>query len=548
MKPLPQARQIEVERFSQLFIALDETNKTGEKTALLRDYFSSVPPADAAWGVYFMTGRKIRQLVPRASLAEWTMELSGVSPWMFQECHDSVGDLAETLALLLPPTDDTIDIGLAELVEQRLLPLREMSPEDQKSTLVDLWMKLNEKGRFVINKMITGSLRLGVSQQLVIKALAETSGLDEAAVAHRLMGEWKPNSEFFSALIHEDTGDTEASKPYPFFLSYPLEDPSESLGDFSQWYAEWKWDGIRAQLIRRDKQVFLWSRGEELITERFPEITEAAACLPEGTVLDGEILAWKDSEVLPFQNLQTRITRKTVSKKLLADAPVIFMCFDILESGGQDLRGEPMSERRRRLTELLTPGALDAQPSCRAQLNPVLRVSPLTGGNSWEELAKLRENSRALKVEGLMLKRSNSKYGVGRRKGDWWKWKIEPYSIDAVLISAQKGHGKRASLYTDYTFGVWRGDQLVSIAKAYSGLTDAEIQQVDAFIRKNTLEKFGPVRTVKPELVFEIAFEGIQASPRHKSGIAVRFPRILRWRTDKTISDADTLETMKALL
>lgn len=537
-------------RFSQLFIALDETNKTGEKTALLRDYFLNAPPADAAWGVYFLTGRKMRQLIPRARLAEWTMELSGISPWMFQECYDSVGDLGETLALLLPPvpSDQTIDIPLAELVEKRLIPLREMAPEDQRAGIIDLWMKLSEKGRFVLNKMINGSLRLGVSQQLVINALAKSTGLDEATVAHRLMGEWKPTEEFFRALTHEDTGDADSSKPYPFFLSYPLENPSETLGDFSEWYAEWKWDGIRAQLVKRDDQVFLWSRGEELVTERFPEITTAAECLPDGTVLDGEILAWKDAEVMPFNDLQTRITRKTVSKKLLADAPVIFMCFDLLEFGGEDKRAEPMSERRRLLTNLLTPGALDDAPSCRATLNPVLRVSPLTGGNSWDELAEMRENSRALKVEGLMLKRANSKYGVGRRKGDWWKWKIDPYSVDAVLISAQKGSGKRASLYTDYTFGVWRDGKLVSVAKAYSGLTDAEIQQVDAFVRKNTLEKFGPVRTVKPELVFEIAFEGIQASTRHKSGVAVRFPRILRWRTDKTIEDADNIEALTSLL
>lgn len=535
-------------RFSQLFLELDETNKTSEKTALIRDYFLEAPPADAAWAVFFLTGRKIRQLVPRARMAEWTMELASVSPWMFQECYDSVGDLAETMALLLPKPTTQLDMGLAELVETKLLLLKEMTPEKQREELVALWMQLNEKGRFVLNKMLTGALRLGVSQQLVINALAKTSGLDEAAVAHRLMGEWKPTPEFFSALVHEDTGDTESSRPYPFFLSHPLEDPSTTLGDCSEWYAEWKWDGIRAQVVRRDDQVFIWSRGEELVTERFPEIATAAARLPDGTVLDGEILAWKDSEVMSFHDLQTRITRKTVSKKLLTDAPVIIMCFDILEFNGEDQRGKSLSERRQLLTSLLTPGALDELPSCRAQLHPVLRVSPLADGTTWDDLAKLRENSRALKVEGLMLKRRLSKYGVGRKKGDWWKWKIDPYSVDAVLISAQKGQGKRASLYTDYTFGVWRGEQLVSVAKAYSGLTDAEIQEVDAFIRKNTLEKFGPVRTVKPELVFEIAFEGIQASSRHKSGVAVRFPRISRWRTDKTIKDADSIERLTALI
>ncbi len=537
-----------MKRFSELFFALDETTKTNEKKFLIDDYFKSVPPKDAAWAVYFLTGRKIRQIVPRARMAEWTMELAGITGWMFQECYDTVGDLAEVFSLLLPPSTGTIQEGLADWVENRLLPLRTMTPEDQKQNLIEAWMNSSEKERFVINKMITGGLRLGVSQQIVVKALAETSGLEEAAVAHRLMGEWEPTESFFSALIHEDTGDTVASKPYPFYLSYPLEASPESLGEPTEWFAEWKWDGIRAQIIRRDNQTFIWSRGEELITERFPEITEAADQLPNGTVLDGEILAWKDAEVLPFQELQKRITRKTVSKKLLAEAPVIFMGFDLLEIGGEDQRANPLTERRRLLLQLLTPGALDEAPSCRAQLNPVLKVSQLAGGTSWHDLAQLRTNSRLLKVEGLMLKRADSKYGVGRRKGDWWKWKIDPYSVDAVLIAAQKGHGKRASLYTDYTFGLWRDNKLVSIAKAYSGLTDAEIKEVDAFIRKNTLEKFGPVRTVKPELVFEIAFEGIQASPRHKSGVAVRFPRIIRWRTDKDITDADTVDRLTSLL
>lgn len=537
-----------MKRFAQLFFALDETTKTNEKKTQIHEYFQSVPPADAAWAVYFLTGRKIRQLVPRARMVEWTMELAGITGWMFQECYDTVGDLAEVFSLLLPPSKASIQEGLAEWVEHRLLPLRKMNPDEQKKHLIEAWMSSSEQERFVINKMITGELRLGVSQQIVIKALAETSGLEEAAVAHRLMGEWQPTDSFFSALIHEDTGDTVASKPYPFFLSYPLESSPETLGETDEWFAEWKWDGIRAQIIRRDDQTFIWSRGEELITERFPEIKEAADSLPNGTVLDGEILAWKDAEVLPFQELQKRITRKIVTKKLLAEAPAIFMGFDLLEINGQDQRTEPLSERRRQLLQLLTPGALDEFPSCRAQLNTVLKVSQLAGGNSWNDLAQLRTNSRLLKVEGLMLKRADSKYGVGRRKGDWWKWKIDPYSVDAVLIAAQKGHGKRASLYTDYTFGVWRDNQLVSIAKAYSGLTDAEIKEVDAFIRKNTLEKFGPVRTVKPELVFEIAFEGIQASPRHKSGVAVRFPRILRWRTDKQIADADTIERLTSLL
>jgi DNA ligase 1 len=349
-------------------------------------------------------------------------------------------------------------------------------------------------------------------------------------------------------LFATDTQDADVSRPYPFYLAYPLEQEPAALGDVSDWLAEWKWDGIRSQLIRRDGKTFIWSRGEELISERFPELLEASEQLPDGTVIDGEILAWAEGEVLPFNLLQKRITRKSLSKKLLQEIPVALMAYDILEHEGVDIRNQPMNERRKTLVQLLSPGALDAAPSCRGQLNPIFRVSPNLIVSSWEELAESRTTSRDLKVEGIMLKRADSAYGVGRRKGDWWKWKVNPFSIDAVLIYAQRGHGKRASLYTDYTFGVWHEGKLVPVAKAYSGLDDSEIRQVDAFIRQNTLEKFGPVRTVKPELVFEIAFEGIQLSSRHKSGVAVRFPRIARWRTDKPMEEADSLETLSALI
>lgn len=537
-----------MKEFAQLFFALDETNKTSEKTKILREYFLHAPPADAAWAVYFMTGRKMRQLVPRARMAEWTLELSNIPPWMFSECYDAVGDFAETIALLLPPLDTRSEGSLADWVEKRLIPLRSMDEATQKENLIEAWKSLSDTERFVMNKMITGGLRLGVSQQIVIKAIAEASGLDEASIAHRLMGKWSPDEQFFKNLMHEDTGDTQNSKPYPFYLAYPLEQEPAALGDVSEWQVEWKWDGIRSQIVKRGGEMFIWSRGEELLTERFPEITKAAEMLPDGTVLDGEILAWRDAEVLPFHDLQKRITRKSVTPKLLQEAPVALMAYDLLELKGEDIREQSMFDRRHQLEQLLTPGALDEFPSCRAQLHPLLRVSQLVQANSWEELTSLREQSRLMKVEGFMLKRGASKYGVGRRKGDWWKWKVEPYSVDAVLMYAQRGSGKRASLYTDYTFGVWRGADLVPFAKAYSGLTDAEIKEVDAFIRKNTLEKFGPVRTVKPALVFEIAFEGIQSSPRHKSGVAVRFPRILRWRTDKPIDEADRLETLKKLL
>jgi DNA ligase-1 len=478
-------------------------------------------------------------------------------------------------------------------VEERLLPLREMNEAQQRAMMLQAWSELDSRERFVWHKLITGAFRVGVSQQLVTRALSMVSGVDAAVVAHRLMGAWEPSAAFYARLLSPDTHDADVSQPYPFCLAHPVDDPSAALGDAREWLAEWKWDGIRAQLIHRAGQVFLWSRGEELVTERYPELAELGALLPDGTVIDGEILPWKDGAVLPFALLQRRIGRKTLSKKLLSEIPVVLLTYDLLELDGQDVRNQPLEWRRARLEELAAqinddrrpttdegrrtedegrptdhgqpttdnrprtidhrqpttdnrPWTTDHEP--RTTDNKPFRLSPIAEGDTWESLAQARERSREINAEGLMLKRRSSPYRVGRQRGEWWKWKIAPYTIDAVLIYAQRGSGKRASLYTDYTFAVWDNGQLVPFAKAYSGLTDAEIRQVDAFIRRNTVEKFGPVRTVKPELVFELAFEGIQRSNRHKSGIAVRFPRILRRRTDKTIEEADSLETIKGML
>jgi DNA ligase-associated putative exonuclease len=299
-----------------------------------------------------------------------------------------------------------------------------------------------------------------------------------------------------------------------------------------------RWDGIRAQLIRRAGRSFLWSRGEELLNGRFPEVEEAGALLPEGTVLDGELLPWVDDAPLAFAQMQRRIGRKTLGRKILTEVPVVLVAFDLLEEGGEDLRDRPLVERRARLGALLAHTGLAGR----------LVLSPAVAWRDWPDIVAARARARETGAEGLMLKRSASVYGVGRRRGDWWKWKVDPLSVDAVLIYAQPGSGRRAGLFTDYTFGIWDGDRLVPFAKAYSGLTDDESRRVDAFVRRNTLEKFGPVRTVRPELVFELAFEGIQRSTRHKSGVAVRFPRMARWRTDKRPEDADTLETVRALI
>ena len=523
--------------FAELFAALDETNRTGEKVAALSRYFAAAPSADAAWAIYFLSGRKPRQAVPSKRLRLWAREMAGVSEWLFDECYHSVGDVAETIALLLPAAEQATDRPLNEWVETRLVPLRALPEEQQKVAILAAWAELNARQRFVWNKLITGEFRLGVSQILVTRAIAQVSELKSDVVAHRLMGTWEPSAEFYNNLIAVDAGDSALSRPYPFYLAHPLEGSPAALGAPDDWQAEWKWDGIRSQIVRRGGQSFVWSRGEELVTDRYPELKALAEKLPDGTVLDGEILPWKDGAVLPFADLQKRIGRKIVGKKLLTDVPVILMAYDLVEFGGHDLREQALSERRTKLEALVADVA-----------DPTLVLSEQITVTDWDKLAVIRLASRERRVEGMMLKRRSSPYRVGRVRGDWWKWKVEPFTVDAVLIYAQQGHGKRSGLFTDYTFGVWDGERLVSFAKAYSGLTDVEIRQIDEFVRKNTVEKFGPVRTVKPELVFELGFEGIQLSSRHKSGIAVRFPRMLRWRTDKKANEADTLEQVKALL
>ena len=526
-------------RFAQLYAELDESNKTNDKVMALVRYFSDAPARDSVWGLHFLVGRRIKRLIKSSLLREWAADLAQVPDWLFDECYQSVGDLAETISLLVPGTGDGQDLPLHEVVEKHLLSLRNLDTEQQQASIKQLWTKFDERGLFVLLKLLTGGFRVGVSQKLVTRSLSQVTGIDPAVIAHRLMGNWEPTEQYFQQLTSTDASDTHASQPFPFFLAHPLDGPpDEKLGAVTEWQAEWKWDGIRAQLIRRNNECFLWSRGEELITPRFPEITAASESLDDGTALDGELLAWKEDTPLPFGEMQRRIGRKTVGKKLLSEVPVLFMAFDLFEFAGQDIRSKSLDERRRTLEQIFETRESHAH----------LRISPPIVASTWEELALHRDACRDHHAEGLMLKRLDSAYGVGRTRGDWWKWKIEPYTVDGVLIYAQRGHGRRASLYTDYTFAVWDQDQLVPFAKAYTGLTDAEIRRVDQFVRKNTLEKFGPVRSVTPQLVFELAFENIQHSKRHKSGIAVRFPRIVRWREDKTPQDADHLATIKAMI
>jgi len=519
--------------FASLFTALDETTKTNAKVDALVAYFKAAPPEDAIWTVSFLIGRKPRQIVPTRKLMQWAAEVAAIPDWLFEASYDVVGDLAETITLVLPGSAGASQRPLHIWVEQYLLPLRKKDEPSRREAVLEAWQQMSRPQRFVWNKLITGGFRVGVSQKLVTRALAHYSGIAESAIAHRLMGDWQPNKNYFDQILSTDTEDADISRPYPFYLAYPLDETFEKLGDARQWQAEWKWDGIRAQLIKRDNQIFIWSRGEELVTGKYPEIASAAQQLPDGTVIDGEILPWKEDQVLHFSELQRRIGRKTIGRKLLHEVPVVLMAYDLLEYEGRDIREMALTQRDARLAELLAQ-------------NPDGRIihSPKVAAQNWEALTAVKDQARERSVEGLMLKKKSSPYRVGRRRGDWWKWKVDPLTIDAVLIYAQRGHGRRSGL----TFAVWDNGSLVPFAKAYSGLTDAEIRRVDRFVRQNTIERFGPVRSVKPELVFEIAFEDIRRSTRHKSGVAVRFPRMARWRTDKTIQDADSLDTIKALI
>ena len=523
--------------FATLYTALDETTKTNAKVAALVDYFQAAPAEDAIWAVSFLIGRKPRQIVPTRKLKQWAAEVADVPDWLFDVSYDVVGDLAETITLILPRSTITSTRALHDWVERSLLPMRNKDEAIQREEILEAWQQMDNAQRFVWNKLITGGFRVGVSQKLVTRALARFSSIDEAVIAHRLMGNWEPNKAYFGQILSTNTEDADISRLYPFYLAYALDQDIQELGDVRNWQAEWKWDGIRAQVIKREGQIFIWSRGEELVTPKYPEIETAAAGLPDGTVIDGEILPWKDSRPLHFAELQRRIGRKSVGKKLLKDVPVILMAYDLLEHDGKDVRDESLSGRDEKLANL-----------AKRLADSRIIHSPKVSGETWADLTEFKNEARRHGVEGLMLKKKDSPYRVGRRRGDWWKWKVDPLTADAVLIYAQRGHGRRSGLYTDYTFAVWDRNHLVPFAKAYSGLTDEEIRRVDRFIRQNTVERFGPVRSVKPELVFEIAFEDIRRSTRHKSGVAVRFPRMSRWRNDKAIQDADSLETIKALI
>lgn len=525
-----------MEEFANLFTRLDQTTKTLVKVEALREYFGRVDDKDRLWAVAILSSRRPRRGVKSTLLREWAAGLAGVPLWLLEESYHIVGDLAETIALVLPPPTTRHDRSLTEWISI-VRDLKDMDDAEKKATVLHAWDGLDQRARFVFNKLITGSFRVGVSQKLMMRALAQYEDQPENVIAHRLMGNWTPDTTTYEELIRSENPSDDTSRPYPFYLAYALEQEPADLGPVTDWQIERKWDGIRGQLIVRGGEHFVWSRGEELVTDKYPEYEVLAGLLPDGTVIDGEILPFADGQPLSFNALQTRIGRKNVSKKILKEAPVVLMAYDLLEYKGEDVRQQPMARRREWLEEIVAEAA-----------TPVLILSEVLHPDSWAAAAAERERSREFLSEGLMLKRRDSPYRDGRKKGDWWKWKVEPLTIDAVMLYAQQGHGRRANMFTDYTFAVWDGDNLVPFTKAYSGLTDKEFNQITHWVRRNTKEKFGPVRSVKIEQVFEIAFEGIRKSNRHKSGVALRFPRMLRWRKDKKPEEANTLEDLNKML
>lgn len=526
-----------MKNFVKLYHRLDENLKTNEKISALVEYLESSNSEDSIWAISFFIGRKPKQTISPRKLKEWILELANIPDWLFDESYNSVGDMIETLTLLLPKSTSSTDKSFHYWIEQKLLSLKTKEERIQKVEMISAWNEMNYKQRIVWNKLITGRFHEGALTKMVVKALSIYSGIDEPIIFNRLMSNWKPSKDFFKAVISHDSKDAAIYKPYPFYLAFQLEDNVENLGDINEWRAEWKWDGIRVQIIKRKGRFFIWSRTEEMMNEKFPELENLGFLIPDGVVIDGEIISWQNGKPKPFSELQKRIRKKSVTKKNINYTPVVIVANDLLEFNGEDIRKETLLKRNRMLNSLVNKIS-----------NRRLLISPKIEANSWRELKEMREESRSRCVGGLILKKIDSQYYEGRKKGYWWKWKIDPLTASAVLIYARRGNGERVNLYSDYTFGIWDGNELVPFAKAYSGLMDEEIHEIDSYVKNNTIEKFGPVCMVKPELVFELAFDGIQKSSRHKSGVTVIFPRINRWRNDKTIKDADNLETIKALI
>lgn len=521
--------------FSELFHDLDEMTKTGDRLARMVEYFRAARPEDAGWAAWFLAGNRIKGAVRTGELRQWAAHRVSLPLWLLEESYERVGDLAETLALLVRGNQEAVPMSLSQVVEDGLLSLVSADPVEKQEILLGMWDRLRPMDLLPFHKLLTGGFRIGVSRGNLCKALAEVGGTDPAVIAQRISGEWDPRTRAFGQIVGEEGPDDAWCRPFPFCLASPLQEEPDTLGDPANWWAEWKWDGIRCQFLNEEKGAMLWTRGDESVGESFPELLGMAPHLPPGLAMDGEILAWGPEGLRSFSRLQKRLGRKQPGPSVLKKEPVRFMAYDLMRVDGEDLRTIAFGERRKKLEHLFE----------QLPAGFPLQLSPRVDACTWEELSRKREESRDRGVEGLMLKRADSIYSSGRVKGDWYKWKVDPFVADMVVVGAQLGHGKRANLYSDYTLAVLDDTgELVTVAKAYSGLSDQELKEVDRYIRKNVTGKFGPVRSVRPGLVFEVAFEGARASGRHKSGVALRFPRIQRWRKDKEPKEVDSLENL----
>ena len=554
-----------MKRFSRLVIELAETRRTSAKVALLENYLREAPAADVAHVLGFLVGRRRPRRLPTRRLREWLAESIELPEWLVAACHEHVGDLAETLAILAEDIEDRADAGVAddgpsldEVMQQYVLTPDLQAERTAQPRIIEAWRRFDRDERFVLHKLLGGGFRMGVGRALVIEALARVAEVDPAVMAHRLAGDPRLDAARVTRLLSgvDDTDD--AARPYPLALATPIEmapsaggvanDPAAitaALGDVSDWQIEPKWDGIRGQLVRRGSTIALWSRHDEPIDRSFPEIVGSAAGLSHDVVLDGEVIAVEDAAPRPFAELQRRLGTTRVEPMLFGGTPVAFIAFDLLELDGVDLRSEALEQRRHRLETLLR----DRDP-----LDPI-RLGPIVEVHSWSTAAEVRAESRRRRIEGLVVKRRSSPYRGGRVRGDWWKWKIDPFTADLVMTAARLGHGRRAGLYTDYTLAAWTGHdtpddprRLVTVASAYSGLEDREISTLDAWIRRSTVGRRGPVRLVEPTVVMEVAFEAVRESDRHRGGIALRFPRIVRIRADKRAEEADEVGTIAALV
>jgi DNA ligase-1 len=521
-----------VNRFAALLEALLFTPSRNGKLRLMQEYFATAPDPERGWALAALTGElSFDEAKPSQVRA---LAASRVDPELLGWSYDFVGDLAETVSLIWPaaPGGKSHVPSLSEIVEKLRLVRR-----GEVAALLEPWLDaLDATGRWALLKLVTRELRIGVSARLAKTALAEWSGvpIDHIEeVWHGLVPPYQPLFDWLEGRCQRpEIGDLPNFNP--LMLAQPLEDADIAGLDPRDYLAEWKWDGIRVQLVDRGAEKRLYSRSGDEIGAAFPDI---CAAMPSEVTLDGELLVTRDGEVGPFNDLQQRLNRKTPNAKLLRDFPAAVRLYDMLREGSEDLRGQSFAERRRRLEAWYS----------RAP-RPALDLSPLVPFTSWEELKELRDGARERGIEGLMLKRADSLYVAGRPKGPWFKWKRGALTLDTVLMYAQRGHGKRSSFYSDYTFGAWRDNELVPVGKAYSGFTDEELRRLDLWVRNNTVRRWGPVREVRPEIVLEVAFDSVHRSTRHRSGVAMRFPRIHRIRWDKPFREADTLEALEKLL